>query len=159
MIVLIAGIKRSGSTAQYNMVRLVLQKKYDVSIFGSDYDLGEITLIKKHDYDHWLYENATYIFTTDRADEDIIKSLKKFSGRNRYGLDNMRKHLNAYKKRSIHFEYDDIVNNPKWCIETIANELNINVDVEEIYKEFKSIKPGNEYNPITMLFPNHITSK
>ena len=158
MIVLIAGIKRSGSTAQYNMVRLIMSKRYDnLLLQGHDYELEDVTLIKKHPFDKVLYLCSDHIFTTDRDIKEVEDSLKRFGVENRYSIESMQEHLELYKTRSHHFTFKEITQNPKECIKRISVILNIPVDVEEIYKEYKKIKPQKEYNPVTMLFPNHVT--
>ena len=161
MRVTIAGIKRSGSTAQYNMARLILQKYYYLTVYGQEYELTKgCSLIKHHPFDKELFSASDYVLTTDRPDEEIIESLDKFGSHNRYGLDMMRKHLQEWRShnKNLHQEYSEILNNPKQCIKEIADFLELyEVDVNEIYKEFKQIKPTKEYDPITMLFPNHIS--
>lgn len=159
ILVTVAGIKRSASTAQYNMIRLILESKYkEVEVYGQNYLLeGNVVIVKTHEYNSILASKSQYIFTTDRPDEEIEESLLKFGRHNRLSIGVMRNGLDLWKRRSYNQDFKDIVENPKECIKQIANKLHIVIDIEDIYSKFKAIKPEKEYNPITMLFPNHIS--
>ena len=159
MLIGICGIKRSGSTAQFNMVRLILETIGEVEVTGriKAVNYNKNTIVKLHTYDAELYTKADYIFTTDRDRTEILESLERFNTGEVKPMSRMERDLNKYKERSLHQEFTDIVNNPKKCVEEIANHLGIDVDVDDIFTKFKAIKPEKEYNPKTMLFPNHIT--
>jgi hypothetical protein len=160
MLIGICGIKRSGSTAQFNMFRLILETKYnDINLTGDvrqiDYKTNNI--VKLHVYSAELYSKSDFLFTTDRDRVEIMESLERFNTGEIKPMSRMVRDLELYKRKSLHQEFTDIVNNPKMCIKQIANHLGIDVDVEDIFSKFKAIKPEEEYNPKTMLFPNHIT--
>ena len=142
------------------MARLILQSAYKLTIYGHEYRLrGETILIKRHEACEILFKSSSYVLTTDRPDEEIEASIERFGRRRRYSLDNMRKHLRYWRSHSnnLHQQYSDIKDNPKKCIKEIADFLNVEIDINEIYNQFKEIKPTEEYDPLTMLFPNHIT--
>ena len=166
MIVSISGIKRSGSTAQFNMVRLILEKKFDtVHVTGLPTDIQghDCAIIKLHTYDAHVHNLASYVFTTDRPNADILRSLKKFNRGDVKPMKKMRDHLRRWQTRkAVNIHYNDIVNNPKLCIEIILKTFGFtDIDPDEILQEFLAIKPPKkgEYDPKTMLFDNHITSK
>jgi len=74
----------------------------------------------------------------------------------------MNEHLRKWKTRSTHMSFTNIANNPKLCIEIILRKFGYtDIDPDEILQEFLAIKPPQEgeYDPKTMLFDNHITSK
>lgn len=158
MIVGVCGIKRSGSTAQYNMVRLILETLGPINTTGDSFNFVEgINLYKTHVFNKTVYNKSDYIFTTDRDRVEIMQSLERFNTGTIKPMSVMVMHLNKWKQKSLHQDYKDIVNNPRKCIEEITEHLGVQVDIDDIYNKFKSIKPESEYNPKTMLFPNHIT--
>lgn len=157
MLVVIAGKKRSGSTAQYNLVRLVLETQYEVNTIATPEQVeeGKVNLLKYHRFTKSLYNKAHFVFTTDRDTDEIVESCKafgiKFEGQKwNTWLKRWGNHPNAY-----HMDYKDIVNAPEFCIMYISHALGIKVDVDEILEKFLAIKPKDEYDPKTMLFPNH----
>jgi hypothetical protein len=158
MIIGVCGIKRSGSTAQYNMVRLILETQGEVNTTDDTFNFKEgVNLYKTHVFNRAIFTRSNYIFTTSRPEKDIEASLKRFNVGEVKTMSRMKRDLNQWRRKSLHQEFTDIVNNPKMCIKQIANHLRIDVDVEDIFSKFKAIKPEEEYNPKTMLFPNHIT--
>ncbi|NIU00774.1 MAG: hypothetical protein GWN01_07545, partial [Nitrosopumilaceae archaeon] len=156
MVIVIAGIKRSASTACFNMVRLVCEASgEEVHTWGNAYQIKDgINIIKVHPFNKKLYNKADYIFTTDRKDEDILKSLERFSGGgNPKRLKKMRKNLELWERKSNKLHYNHIVNSPLKCIEYIAEVLGVDVDCKAILKEFEAIKPPKKgYDPETFLF-------
>lgn len=158
MIVGVCGIKRSGSTAQYNMVRLILETQGEVNTTGDSFLFVEgVNLYKTHVFNRSVFDKSDYIFTTDRDRVEILKSLERFHTGDIKPMSRMVRDLEQWQRKSFHQDFEDIVNNPKMCIKEIANHLGIKVDVNDIFTKFKAIKPEKEYNPKTMLFPNHIT--
>jgi len=160
MIIVISGIKRSGSTAQFNMVRLCcLHAGLDVHTWGEAYTIKDgVNIIKMHPFDKSLYNKADYIFTTDRNDKDILNSLQRVFGGSKRSITWMRKQLELWRRKSIHMHYDEIVNKPLECIYTIKNILGLDIDCEAVLKEFEAIKPPKEgYDDETFLFANHIS--
>ena len=80
MIVGVCGIKRSGSTAQYNMVRLILETIGDINTTGDTFTFVEgINLYKTHVFNKEVYNKSDYIFTTDRDRVEIMQSLERFN--------------------------------------------------------------------------------
>lgn len=149
------GTWRSGSTAQYNMIRLICDEA------GVEYEL-----IKSHVADRKLYREATAIFTTDRDMDEIKESLKAFGRVSlREGNPNYKRtFVYAYKQlkfwkshhNNLHQEYEDIIGNTKECIRQIAEHLKLEVDVDKVYEKFLEVKPPKDkYDPVTKLFPNH----
>ena len=160
MIVGVCGIKRSGSTAQYNMVRLILETIGDINTTGDTFTFVEgINLYKTHVFNKTVYNKSDYIFTTDRDRVEIMQSLERFNTGTIKPMAIMVMHLEKWKQKSLHQEYNDIKNNPRKCIEEISEHLGVKVDVDTILEKFVAIKPSNEYDPKTMLFPNHITKE
>jgi len=163
MLVVIAGIKRSGSTAQFNMVRLILEKKYSVYCTGNPQDISntvDVNIIKIHPFSSLLYDSADCIFTTDRSSSEIERSLDNFKPNHRKPMEEMRSDLNLWKRRSICMNYNEIVKSPLACIQKIITIFDVDVDANEILTEFLKIRPPKEgYDPTTFLFHNHISKK
>lgn len=166
MIVVIAGIKRSGSTAQYNMVRLILEKHFDhVHVTGRPTDIqGECTIVKIHTFDTKLFRSAKHIFTTDRNRKEVRQSLQRFKRGDVKTMKKMNEHLRKWRtqngnRTTLHFSYTAIVNDPRLCIQLIATKMKLPVNVDQILEEFLAIKPptDKEYDERTMMFNNHIT--
>ena len=171
MLIVVAGIKRSGSTAQFNMVRLVLEE-----YFGKEYVLttgnpkeainlhnqGNIVICKYHPFDKSLFQNADFIFTTSRNMVQVKESMLRFYGVNdmpKRGISVMRKHLRAWQEGSFNQTFEEIVNFPIACIQNITGFIGIKEDFGiEVFNNFKEIKPPESgYNKETFLFSNHIT--
>lgn len=157
--IVIAGIKRSGSTAQYNMVRLLCEAVYrEINVTGSPYSLKRgVNIVKKHEFDDYLFRTADIIFTTDRDDTEIEESLKRFEHVPDMSMEQMRVDLDKWKIRSFHQHYELIKNDPSKAIQQIAKQLNLKVNPLIILDQFNEVKPREEYDPKTFLFPNHIT--
>lgn len=157
MLIVIAGKKRSGSTAQYNLVRLILEQEGEVNCIKriEDIEEGKINLLKYHRFVKSLFNKAHFVFTTDRPTEEIVESCKAF------GIKYEGEKWNTWFKRwgqhpnAYHMDYKDIINAPDFCIMYISHALGIKVEPDEILEKFLAIKPGKEYDPKTMLFPNH----
>jgi len=170
MIIAIAGIKRSGSTVQYNLVRIALEMAgYKVNICGHDYrprivPEGEVDLVKRHKFSEEIAEAADYIFLTDRKDSEIIESLTRFNGKEPQEgrIADMRKHLNMWMgyKPNHCFDYSLWQDNSFMYVEDIVNILCLPVDSNHVLKAFNEIEPPESgQDSKTLMFHNHRTSK
>lgn len=168
-LVVIAGIKRSASTAVYNLVRLALKMAgYEVTIFGHSYrprrepKENEVHLLKRHPFSKRIAEKADHIFLTDRNDKDILKSLDRMWGSGDPDrIEGMRKDLEAWKQYSDIpvFKYEDLENAPVCWVEQIIEALELyGLNPYNILDEFNKIEPPEDkQDPVTLLFPNHIS--
>lgn len=170
MIVVIAGIKRSFSTGQFNLVRIALEMAgYTVNICGHNYTPrevpeGEVDLVKRHKFSEEIAEAADHIFLTDRKDEEIIASLTRFNGKEPYEgrIEDMRKHLDKWINYSniplfpLHYWKS----NPLGYARSIVYRLKLDVYPDEILEAFNEIEPPESgQDKTTLMFSNHITSK
>lgn len=169
MIIVVAGIKRSASTVQYNLIRIALEKAgYIVRGMKAGYQPrgvpnGAVDLVKKHPYRRDLAEAADHIFLTTRGNEEIRKSLQRFYGRN-FNMSEvlaMREEYNKWARHttpSYEFPFELWMGKPEDYTRQIVSLLGVVVDPLEVLRVFRQIKPPeNEYDPETCLFPNHIT--
>ena len=79
MLVVCAGVHRSGSTWLYNAVRLILidSGKSVYGCFATNYDPkneAEAHVVKTHNFVDSLNENADFVFTSKRDLRDIVAS-------------------------------------------------------------------------------------
>lgn len=167
MIIVIAGIKRSFSTGQFNLVRIALQKAgFGVNIHGQAYELrhtNEVDLVKIHPFRTRLALAADHIFLTDRRDEDILASLDRMWGSGDPDrLPNMRKHLDLWRQYTTprhEFQYSFWMNHPEEYTRRIVELLGVDVDHMEVLEAFRQIAPPEEkQDPETLMFPGHRTS-
>lgn len=170
LIIVIAGIKRSGSTVQYNLVRIALEiAGYKIIPFGHTYRTtknprkGECHLIKRHPFDEKIAKMADHIFLTDRPDEEIIESLAKFNGirPGQSHVDMMRKHLDKWREYTDPFhEFTyNMIQDLDFYAFAIIDELGLGGVVGwEVANEFRKIKPPKKgKDPVTLMFDNHIS--
>ena len=172
-LVAICGIKRSGSTAMYNIVRIALTHAgYDVLIRGHDFDVAElehveenqVVLCKRHPFSEAIANKADHIFLTDRNDEEILASLDRMWGSgDPERLEDMQKHLGKwieYTDQQHIYKYSDLMYWDNWCIPWILKALHLEdkVDEDKVLREFQAIEPPTDkQDPVTLLFPNHIS--
>lgn len=173
MIIAIAGIKRSGSTVQFNLVRIALEMAgYKVNICGHNYtprDVpeGEVDLVKRHKFSKEIAESADHIFLTDRKDEEIIASLTRFNGKEPYNgrVKDMRKHLNKwieYTDTRHYFYYSEWVKDPLnytiRLVGALGSHIRRHIKAEDVLEAFNEIEPPESgQDPVTLMFSNHIT--
>lgn len=165
MVVTIAGIKRSASTACYNIARISLEEAgYKINIHGQEYDPqdvpeGQVSLVKIHPFKKELAQKADHIFVTDRCDNDILESLNRmWDSGNAQRLSRMRGQLAKwmlYTDPEYYFYYRGNIGG--W-IERIVDLLGVEADIEVVRQKFEAIEPPeNKQDPVTLLFPNHIS--
>lgn len=175
MLIVVAGIKRSGSTAQFNMIRLVLEEYFGkdmVETTGTPKEALElnadnkIVILKYHPFDRVIFEYADYIFTTSRPIEDIKQSMLRFYGVDnmpKRGLSVMQKHLRKWQDKSLNQPFSLIKNQPFIALNSIIEYMSLDFykeDVRQIFKEFECLRPPKEgYDNTTFMFSNHITKK
>src|SRR6056297_3031181 len=126
MLIVIAGIKRSGSTAQFNIVRIALETAgYTVNIQGQDYKLNDnVNVVKIHPFRQRLAEEADYIFLTDRDDKEIEASLYRFNGDDVPDgkISKMRTYLDKWKQyKHCMCGYYLLETNPKAYVKRITD--------------------------------------
>lgn len=172
-VILVAGMRHSGSTALFNIIRLSLKakklnvisgysEKMDISaIIESSYDY---LLIKTHEPRDDLIELADLIITTTRDLRDSVASARR---RNFYLLEHLGS-LTEYAKynRLLHdfwltrsdynFLYEKFMNNRKREIDSIIKLLKLEgVDSQRIIDQVENL-PTSDYGT-TLLSSDHIT--
>jgi len=175
-LIIIAGIKRSGSTWVYNAVRLCLEHAgYSVHIAGDGQYYqkdckADYQIIKVHPFHQWMADEADFVFTSDRDDDGIRASWQKFDGRMLSDglLEKWNRWLrswNEYSCREMCYE-DFIEDGPFDEVFTIWWHLfpkrrdEADTTASKVVNKLNAIKPptDKDYDPVTLLFSNHITS-
>ncbi len=173
-LVLIAGIPRSGSTWMFNVVRLLLQKQGQLtSGWIEDFDTTQLpqttTLIKIHEFDNSLSQQADFIFTSRRHLVEIAASITRM-GWTTHNLQTIQflesilsQHQNWASLSHYEMDYQNMVNDHAAEIINIAATLGIAVDQEESQHIAKTISklqhhgPAGTYNPDSLLHHNHVS--
>ena len=166
--IIVAGIYRSGSTWQFNAIRMILKwggKKFnqhniyhpELSITDPD---AEYEIYKLHEYIPNYAENADYVFTSFRNPEEILKSYHRCFDIQVDGAWLAKANENYCKWKSISkydMDYSLLLTNKREIIINLSTILGIEINADEILKELDSLVPPAEgYDPITCYFQNHI---
>lgn len=164
-----AGCRRSGSTWLYNSVRLaqLLTGRSVHAVFSNRYDpsnYSDVHIIKCHEYRENIAGIVNKVMISKRDFRDIAASAVRFGlipqswPAIRDFLDNEAEAFDRWSHlATIVVPYEDIVRNPEDCLKSIceASDLLSPPTPEEI-KTYMP-EPGSVYDPITKLWPNHIT--
>lgn len=177
MNVIIAGCWRTGTTAVYNIARLILSLEGEVySCFVDEYDYVKAeaarhTVIKVHKFSNTWLERADKIITTYRDSRDILDSMQRFKGTGGSGNasedTNIIRGLEHWGLWQQHTNYLALFNrltrSPAMLVSQIAGTLGVKISNAEVYRlteEFQNIKPPlTGVDPITLLHHNHITKQ
>lgn len=177
-IILIAGFYRSGSTWQYNAVRLLFESSGE-SVYACYIDdcnpecqLAKESMthiIKIHNYEQWLFNQADVVLITYRDIESITYSMKRI-GMNRI-INNLIIYFSVWQRNIFPLaHYTTFYRNIKDEAFVELCRLSEVVDCErdhdqliEIRNKLDNLKePAGEsfdscYDPVTLLHPKHIS--
>lgn len=170
MNILVAGMGRSGSTAIFNLIKTLLEQKYDevYAVFEDDYkesDRKEVNIIKTHFNDH--SEWADFIITTRRDIRDVISSFKQFNPT--YGNKTkqwtkafMNWHKRWVDKTDYEVVYETFIKDREKIINEMASLFKIeNYDIGEINEKIDSLynirNIVGRFDKETLIHPNHIS--
>ncbi len=166
MIVVVAGIKRSGTTFISNVVRIALQDSGTVTGSGKNIPdrTGDHHIIKVHPFDKRIAGMADLIITSDRRGPDILRSLNRvFPGeRDMNYIERLKKELRKWKARSdLHLHFDHMKKRPLDQVGRILWSLDEDpTKAPRILREVRSIEPPKKgHDPETFLFPGHISEE
>ena len=159
MKILVAGMGRSGSTALFNIIRIILNKKninYK-SNYTHRHESGN-SLIKYHGYDEVLKNTSDYIFTTKRELKDCLGSHFRFTHEPK-GKRTLKELCDQYlhyhiiweKHSTYEFVYEKYKKDPVKIVKEVAsvlhfNDVNEKEVLEELEKQTKDITKGNKEN-------------
>lgn len=171
-VVVIGGIKRSGTTWQYNLVRLtLLAMGRSVGVHRGIRHLGQYEgdyddlIMKTHFHSDRAQAAADIVFTSYRPVNDVRASLERF-GRQSPDSDDIDKLVNHFrlwdKIADYRMEYNDLKSDPlKVTIETMEALGATSLDPEKVLAAVNAIKPPSDkrQDPLTLYFSNHVTSE
>jgi len=180
MRVIAAGLIRSGSTWQYNCLRIIMiQAGLEPKTYWIDDYKGESgnVLIKAHEYKGALAEGSM-VFTCVRSEEEVRGSmrrraeyLKKNPDPRFMGTANEDRYPRYYRWFRLwrghavyNMRYKDLKNHPELVVHEHIKALGLTgkVDPLEVLKELNEVKPPTEaggWDKDTFLHSGHITKK
>lgn len=171
--ILIVGMRHSGSTALFNIVRIALIKKQVK--FSSHYSENEqqkkhcnsddqLRLVKTHEFRDDLIIDAAAILSTRRDIRDTVASasrrkfflLKNLGGAIEYAKYNRALHDIWLPYSDYCFVYEEFISDPITAISAVLAFLGAgDLDPREIFEEIRNL-PTDQYDT-TLLSPSHIT--
>lgn len=173
MIIVSAGLHRSGSTWLYNTLRMIYIES-GREVYGSFIDQYDsknktpIHIVKTHNYRLVTKEMASSIFMTVRDLRDIIASAVR---RNliQPTLADVEKYLDNVIKREwrwrefadMELKYEEVIKNKAKATSKIAKLLGVKIDpikVSQLVESLEIPKTHTEFNEETQLHYNHITN-
>lgn len=167
--IVIAGIKRSGSTVQYNLVRIALEHAgYTINIHGQSYNprvtpSDEVDIVKLHPFREHIADHADHIFLTNRNPKSIKESLERFNNDSQ-SYDRFFRFYKDFIQWCLYTDPAHYQTYSKWVgdkvgfTEEIVDALELAVDPVEVLQEFEKIEPPESgQDPVTLMHHNHIT--
>lgn len=172
LVILVSGMRHSGSTALFNVLRLGLEsqgipfesgytEKFDVDSVHQK--SKGIFLLKTHEYRDDVAELADFIFTTKRDLRDTVASAvrRQFPLCDRlspveYGKYNRQLWEIWSVKGNYEFQYERYIQGPIEVLSDVLNRVGLEgCDANSIYREINNL-PTDKYD-VTLLSPTHIT--
>lgn len=180
-LVICAGRGRSGSTLLYNLIRLTLIKSLGRQcVYGNAHreynknNSAKYHVVKLHGYNKYLWENADYVFSSHRDEEDQKSSWRRHQKKQKgivrstkEAINFIEHDYNRYKKWAAHskfiktFEFEDLIKNRWKIIKELCEIFNLNLDnsMKSVIYEVDSLNPPKKgYDPETCLTSQHFTS-
>jgi len=173
-LIIIAGIKRSRSTWMYNAVRLCLEHagcSVHIAGDGQYYEKDcetDYQIIKVHPFHQWMADEADFVFTSNRDDEGIRGSWKRFKGEELTDakLRMWQGWLQRWREYSCyHMEWNVFLDRPGIVITDIWRAMlypeHDTFSLSDVWNAIADCTPptDKDYDPVTLLFSNHITSQ
>lgn len=163
MIVVVGGMKRSGSTWLYNVARVAMRHagiepkvgEYDLFAQGAQPPL----LIKQHWWKPDLAEAADVVLSSVRDVEGVYESLKAFWGREPTAreLAKIVAHWQRWSEvANYEMPYEDLLGDPLSVAQWVVAVLGLDADPVAVLDEVNRIElPAEGKDPVTFYFANH----
>ena len=163
------GMPRSGSTLLFNIIRILLEEKYNGKV-GSGW-LGQLDkipdsgvyLVKGHTLDPLKMKRASLIFYSYRDLRDALVSRKKKFGREpslKVVQNWIQQFRLAQKYSNLMLKYELMMADPSVTINQVAKLLEMEVDTDRIQAQLPSTtsrSENTEFDPVTLLHKDHVT--
>ena len=171
--ILVAGMRHSGSTALFNIIRIALELNeihfvagYSEKIVVDELDFNQtqVALLKTHELRDDILQRATFIFTTKRDLRDTVASairrkfptLEKVGGATEYAKYNRSIYEQWSNKSNFEFCYEEFIKQPLSVIQKVLSVIGLHkVDNVSIHNQLMNL-PTDQYSK-TLLSPIHIT--
>jgi hypothetical protein len=171
--ILVAGMRHSGSTALFNIIRLALERNEmnfvagyseKIGVDELDFNQTQVALLKTHELRDDILQLATFIFTTKRDLRDTVASavrrkfptLEKVGGATEYAKYNRSIYEQWSNKSNFEFCYEEFIKQPLSVIQKVLSVIGLHkVDNVSIYNQLINL-PTDQYSK-TLLSPTHIT--
>jgi hypothetical protein len=173
-LILAAGTRRSGSTALFNMARLLLERQGGTLTAGWIEDiaepLGATVLVKVHDWHPALAKRADVVLTCHRDLREVARSLAAIGwlqpGAKLFDqITNITHHYTQWQPAAAaDLAYEDMVANWGTAVANVAAVLRISAspaDIETIAREVggmpapAALEGGRKYDPVTLMHRGH----
>lgn len=170
MIIVSAGMPRSGSTLLYNMIREVLISKFGenrvISKWREFFEPARphfYYVVKTHELKGWHEERADKIYYSFRDIRSaMVSNFRKFG--EPPSIEWVRKYIFEWRtaQRLAHavVKFDTLIFNPLFVIEQLNTYLGASAEPVEIYQNIASYTLPSENqgpDPVTMLHAGHHT--
>jgi hypothetical protein len=168
-VVLAAGMRRSGSTLLFNILRLCLEQDRPHRVASGWIDslqrdrLATTYLAKCHKVPRLLAWRSSHIFYTYRDVRTVLVSLERKFGWEPT-LDRcdklIREDVRARRYADRRYSYEQVVENTRHVIEDVAAVLRLNPDVAEVERQLPAARvdgTGFGADATTMLHGGHAT--
>lgn len=181
-VVVVGGLYRSGSTWQYNCLRIALQAHYgEADVFAGEYHNFKagagagraVQLVKSHRHYADLSEAADLVFTSYRPFAEAVKSWQRFM---RCGFDEAYRWMSRGLDHFHHWQIEACYCQ-EWYdfqtkagrrrilhaeLETLQDVLALDSGITPTYilKRMEAVRPPSDgMDPDTLLYSNHFTKR
>lgn len=166
MLIVNAGMKRSGTTWMFNVARVALDQAGTEFTSGHDvlyhdWKPGQTLLIKTHWWHEGLARAADVVLSSERDVEHMCASLGRLHGRQPSGPE-IAKVVEHYRRwdavATFRMTYRDMTDRPASTAAGIVEALSLTdqVDPRAVLTEVETLRPPDDgQDPVTMLLANH----
>jgi hypothetical protein len=168
----ITGMKRCGTTFQYNVCRLACELAgYGVWAGGPapdafeamDGDQANVYVVKEHRWSPLLAKRSNYVFTASRDIDEVVESMKTFRGEpSEEDIEKWEKWLSRWRRCATwHQPYDYLVEWPGRCVQKHVDALGLSVNHIQIRERLaEEIQPPTEerQGEDSLVFEDHYQS-
>jgi len=173
-VIVTAGMRRSGSTLLYNILRLCLEHKYKDKLVANQLvyidkvPKAGVYLFKTHLPGNLLRYRANTVFYSYRDIRDALISEQRIFGTKpsiEYCREVIKNDMGCRRNADAIFRFEHFVDNVEETIEIVAKKLKIKVNTEAIVSQLPEawVNTYTEkimfqgYDKKTLMFPGHAT--
>lgn len=158
---IVVGMRSSGSTWLYNVVRLGFSQNIN-SGYGSDPNFpSHLTVIKKHDFSKNYVDGKRFVIMSVRDPRDMAASAirRNIASDSKSFLDiEYRNYMNWKPYVNMEIRYEDIVYQPVSLVEKILRAIGSEKDPVDVEKQVANLPLPQHHDILTQLWHNHRTN-